>query len=73
LVEDPEGSDLPDERSAHDEAVRSVRDILATTLLAGREPVGTALIIADEQGRKLDTVRFVDVLPATLKRDLSHA
>jgi len=66
LIEDPEGTDLPDETAALDEAVQSVRLLVADALAQGRKPTGRALIVADEQGREIDLVRFRDVVSAAL-------
>jgi len=70
LVEDLEGTDLPDEGSAHSEAVGTARTILADSLRAGREPTGHAVLIVDKEGRPIDVVRFADVLPDKVKDDL---
>lgn len=73
LIEDLEGSELSHERAAHDEAVCAARTILADALRTGREPTGHAVIIADEQGRRIGVVRFVDLLPQKIKADLVRA
>src|SRR4051812_34313833 len=66
VIEDPDGSDLPDLQAAHAEAVSAIREMLAEALRWGREPVGHSLVIADSQGQQLEIVRFVDILPKTL-------
>src|SRR3954454_10061720 len=68
VIEDPEGSELPDLKTAHEEAVASVRQILADALLSAREPTGYACVVADERGEPIEMVRYVEVLPEKLRR-----
>jgi hypothetical protein len=65
-TEDPDGCELPDLKAAEDEARQVARNIVAEAVLVGREPVGHAIIIVDEQGRRLGSVQYRDVLPRTL-------
>jgi hypothetical protein len=72
LIEDPEGSPHDDVQAAFEEAAQAARTILGDAVKAGREPAGCAVVIVDQQGRQLGTVRFVDVLPETIIADLAH-
>jgi hypothetical protein len=73
LIEDPEGTELCDERAAFEEAGEAARAILGDAIRSHREPAGCAVVIADEQGRKIGIVGFVDVLPETIKSALMRA
>jgi hypothetical protein len=68
LVQDPEGSDLPDVDAAKREALLAARDILSDAIKAGKPKVPDAFVIADEAGRKLDVVPLAAVLPEPLKK-----
>ena len=65
-IEDPNGCELPDLKAAEDEARQVARNFVAEAVLVGREPRGQAIIIADEQGRRLGSVQYRDVLPRKL-------
>ena len=47
LVQDPEGSDLPDVEAAKREALLAARDILSDAIKAGRSKVPEAFVIAE--------------------------
>jgi hypothetical protein len=66
LIPDEEGEDLPNASEARREAVRSAREILAEAIRHGQPPQD-ALVIADDAGRTLDTIRLASVLPGSFK------
>ena len=72
LIEDQEGSECPDLEAAREEAINGVREILAEAIAQGREPIGEAVLIVDDQSRECGSVRYVDVLPERLTRELLH-
>ena len=59
IVLDQEGSDLPDPAAA--------RQILADAIKSGSENSPEAFVIADGEGRELETVLFAAVLPKRLQ------
>ena len=65
-IDDPEGSDLPDLATAHLEAIRAARQLLAAAVLKGAAPAGVGFEISDEAGCSLLYVAFRDVLPPSL-------
>jgi hypothetical protein len=67
LIPDEEGLDLPDVSAARHEAMRSAGEILAAAIRADLTKVPDAFVIADEEGRTLDTVPLAEVLPKALK------
>jgi hypothetical protein len=56
LTRDPEGQELADLKTAHQEAVRTAREILGEKLLHGGALNGRTIEITDESGRVLDKV-----------------
>ena len=68
LVPDEEGIDLPDLSAARREAIEAARELLAEAIKDGRPEVPEAFVIADEEGREIDTVPLAAVLPENLKR-----
>ena len=68
LTPDDEGIDLPDFSAAQREAILSARELLAEAIKDGRAEVPEAFVIADEEGREIDTVPLAAVLPENLKR-----
>jgi hypothetical protein len=67
VILDQEGSDLPDGDAARQEALLSARQILAEAIKSGKEDTPEAFVIADSDGRELQTVPFNSVLPKSLK------
>jgi hypothetical protein len=57
LIEDPDGSMLPNLEEAHLEAVQGARDILAEQLRRGATLDDNQVEIHDEAGALIDTVR----------------
>jgi hypothetical protein len=67
LIPDDEGQDLPDVSEALREALLAAREILAEAIKTGKERVPDALVVTDESGRAIETVRIATVLPRPLK------
>jgi hypothetical protein len=67
ILEDEEGSELPNIQAAHDEALSGARDILADAIRAGSDLRTEAVIIADDRGHELDRVPLMDVLPRNFR------
>ena len=61
LIQDPDGSMLPNLDEAHLEAVQGARDILAEQHRRGATLDGNQIEIHDEAGALIDTVHFHDV------------
>jgi len=68
LLIDDEGADLPDLSAARREAAQAARELLAEAIRAGKEEIPEAFVIADEDGRTLDTIALAAVLPEPLKK-----
>ena len=68
LVPDEEGIDLPDLSAARREAIAAARELLAEAIKDGKPNVPEAFVIADEEGREIDTVLLAAVLPENLKK-----
>jgi len=68
LLTDVEGAHLRDALEARQMAIRSAREILADAIRAGKNRIPEAIIIADEQGRAIETVPLGIVLPESLKK-----
>jgi hypothetical protein len=66
-IPDEEGEDLPNASEARREAVRSAREILAAAIRHGQPRAPDAIVIADDAGRTLDTIRLASVLPESFK------
>jgi len=67
MISDQEGSEFSDIASARLEALAAARCILADAIRSGNENIPDAFVIADSQGRELDTVLLSVVLPKRLK------
>ena len=68
LATDDEGVDLPDLAAARREAELSAREMLADAIKSGKESVPDAFVIADEEGRTLETLSLSAVLPELFKK-----
>ena len=68
LMLDDEGIDLPDFSAAQREAALSARELLAEAIRSGNQKIPDALVIADDDGRTLDTVQLAAILPPRLKK-----
>ena len=62
LIEDPDGTDLPNLDAARVEALAAARDILAERLRADQIVDGQRFEIMDEHGTLLDVVKFRDAM-----------
>lgn len=70
-IEDPDGIELPDLDAARAEAITGVRDLLAEAIRKGEDDwLGDAIVIADETGRELMTIPFIEALPPHLHKAL---
>lgn len=65
LMEDPDGSELPDLNAARAEARDAARDIMAGMVRAGELLDGQQIEIRDAAGALLEIVRLRDVLRLT--------
>ena len=68
VIPDEEGQDLPSLSAAQREALFSAREILANAIRAGRSELPDCFVIADEEGRVLDTILLATVLPKSLNK-----
>jgi hypothetical protein len=68
IVQDDEGTDLPDLSAAQREALLGARELLAEAIRSGKPETPEAFVIADEEGRALSIVPFAAVLPRPLKK-----
>jgi hypothetical protein len=67
LIEDPEGSDLPDLPAAYECAVQSARELLANAVRFNTAVVDRIFVV-DEEGNELLTISITEVLQATLQK-----
>lgn len=68
LLRDDEGQDFPDCSAARQEAELAARELLAEAIKDGKGRVPDAFVIADEQGREIDTVLLAAALPEPFKK-----
>jgi hypothetical protein len=68
LIPDEEGLDLPNLWAAHCEALWSARELVANAIRSGKPQIADAFLIADEDGRELETVPFAAALPKAFTR-----
>jgi uncharacterized protein DUF6894 len=68
ITSDDEGMDLPDLSAAKREALLGARELLAEAIKSGKQTVPDAFVIADDEGRALDTVSLAAVLPEPFKK-----
>jgi hypothetical protein len=62
LAIDHEGVELPDADAARYHAVKGLRDIIATQVLAGKVPRYEYIVIADESGEDVGKITFDDAI-----------
>jgi hypothetical protein len=67
MVEDPDGSDLPDLAAAVAEALIAARHLWAEAILQERDRGGESFEITDEDGRLLISVPLRNALPESLR------
>ena len=68
LTFDDEGLDLPDLSAAKREAMLTARELLVEAIKSGKQTVPEAFVIADDEGRALDTISLAAVLPAPFNK-----
>ena len=62
LLEDPDGTELPDIQAARLVAIEGVRDLVAERLRQARQVEPHSVVIAGEDGKSLVEVTFLEVL-----------
>jgi hypothetical protein len=68
IAQDPEGLDTPNLEAAKALAIQSVRELLADNIKANVADPIESVIVTDESGAELLTIRARDVLPERLKK-----
>lgn len=71
ISEDPDGSVLPDFDAARRYALQAARELLAESIKYAGRPPPDAVIIVDQQGKKLSTIFATEVLPEKIRRLLT--
>jgi hypothetical protein len=66
-IDDDEGMELPSPERARAEGVATARELLADAIKSGAELGFDAVVIADERGDEIATVRLGEVLPKRLR------
>ena len=66
LIADEEGVTLPDLAAARHEALQAAHD-LADAIKTGNPNVADAIVVVDEDGRTVDSLRLAAVLPQPLR------
>ena len=67
MAQDPEGTELANLEDAKQMALASAREVLANNIKSGSVTPLVAVIVTDESGKELLTIRAKDILPAALK------
>ncbi len=70
LIEDPDGSRVPNLGAARQEALAAARDLWADAILNGEDLTDHQFVITDERGAHVLIVPFIDALPEGLQRRL---
>lgn len=73
LVEDPDGSELPDLNAARAEALAAARDLWAAAIIKGEDLSDRRFIIFDEHGTEHVAFAFIDALPEGLRKRFAAA
>ena len=68
LLTDVEGAHLRDALEARQMAIRAARELLADAIRGGKNRIPEAFVIADEQGRAIETISFAVVLPEPFRK-----
>ena len=68
MVEDPDGSELPDLAAAIADALVAARHLWAEAILQQVDRAGESFEITDAQGEVLASVLLRDALPESLRR-----
>jgi hypothetical protein len=66
-IDDDEGMDLPSPECARAQAVATARELLADAIKSGADLGFDAVVIADERGDEIASVRLAEVLPKRLR------
>ena len=66
IIEDEEGQDLPDVAAAQDEALKSLREMAAQSILSG-DDFPDSFLVTDADGNEITSVPVASVLPPRLK------
>ena len=67
ILPDLDGIELPDIATATDEALLTLREMLADAIRTGNKNMPDRLIITDSVGRELAVVSLADALPKALR------
>jgi hypothetical protein len=70
LLEDAEGSDLPDLEAARSYGLEGMREMLGNSIRWNLTPPDR-IVVADDSGRQLLSVAATEVLPDAIKRLLN--
>jgi hypothetical protein len=70
-IEDEEGSELSSLEEARREALTAARQLWAAAMIEQRDLSERRFVLADENGRVLDTLPFLEALPPGLRRRVS--
>ena len=70
LVEDQDGSELPDYEAARMEALAGARELWAEAIRGGNDVQVEAFVIADEDGRHVMSLPLAEALPERLRKGL---
>ncbi len=62
LVEDPDGTEFPDEAAVRKEAVEAAREIMAEHIRKGLDVSGWSFEVVDEDGRPVMSVPFSEAV-----------
>jgi hypothetical protein len=62
---DDEGTDLPDLKAAHADALLAARELFAAGIKSAKNALPKGIVIADEAGKELGEVLLKDLLPAS--------
>jgi hypothetical protein len=68
LIDDPEGTELPDIEHARVEALDAAREIVAAAIRFQQEVPGQAIVIIDANGKQVMVVPLAQVLPTNLRQ-----
>jgi predicted metal-dependent RNase len=68
ITPDWEGARFDDIENARQEAVASLRDIVAETVKSGGKVLGLGIQIADETGAVLDGITALDIVEQTIAK-----
>jgi hypothetical protein len=72
ILEDPEGSDVPDIGAARSEALKAARDLVVMAIQEQRDLDIESICISTADGEMLDEVPLTEALPKILVQRLRH-